>query len=117
MQTLTDTERCILDLASEDCTPLFDVLAVIRDHRPHDDTETHLRLSKEMVGRLLKLGYVELLHDNPDGTRRTFRPLSHEEARAAFADQSVWCPDSWPAHDAERIGISITSEGEAALAR
>ena len=115
---LSKTEAYVLELTTEDCTPLADVFAGYRHHMPGKTEDEYMRLSKDLVNTFLKLGYVKVYLDNLAESTETFRnvtELTHEQIDEALSNRVNWIPELRPKPDLLTIGIVATDKGEQAM--
>lgn len=116
--SLSKTEAYVLELTTEDYTPLTDVYAGYRHHMPGKTEDEYMRLSKDLVNTFLELDYVKVYLDNLAESTETFRnvtELTQKQIDEAFSNRAHWIPELRPKPDLLTISIAATDKGEQAM--
>jgi hypothetical protein len=112
---LSVLEKDIIELALEDHLRLADITALLRSRLPEKKDEDCITLGIAMLGKLLRLHYIELyeeddtMHPNPP----SFTAIRDDTAADAIADVARWTS----AQSAVRryLAVAATSEAESAM--
>lgn len=114
-----NAKREIMELATEDATPLFDVTAVVRSSHPEGIEDVHVREAEFFVRSLLSKGYVKLYYDCQTKTsgRRKWTELTPAEARMELAGRANWLFRERQGADERWVTIGATEAGEKVMYR
>ncbi|QDV89698.1 hypothetical protein RAS2_07710 [Phycisphaerae bacterium RAS2] len=109
----------ILDLASEDYTPLFDCTAVVRPYLAGCAESEVIDTAKRVVRNLLKREYLELYYDclgKSKGGNRHGEKLTPSQAAAELHAYENWLYHEPKEPDDRWVTVALTPHGENALA-
>lgn len=83
----------ILDLALDDCTPLFDIANIVKAHRPDCASDELIKAAIQFVRVLLSRGYAKLYYDCLEQSSENYRhivELTPEQVHSELQDLSNW---------------------------
>lgn len=114
---LSAAARYVLDLCTEDYTPLFDVFAVI--HAQHGGSEAEcLAQSRLLVEGFLRAGLAAVYYDDlgaSTGRQRVASRVPEAMVVAELARDENWLPRLRPKPDLFQVSIAATPGAELAL--
>jgi len=108
----------ILDLALEDCTPLFDVANIAKAGMPSRPVDEQVEAARLVVRHLLSKGYVKLYYDCLAKSSENYRhieELTPSEADTELSSQVNWLYHDRKAPDQRWVTIVATPAAEKAL--
>ncbi len=109
----------ILDNASEDWTPLFDVTSSVRACMPDRTVDEQIEVAKRFISVMLAHGIVKLCYDclatSTNRNKRIGKDLTKEETRREMKERSNWLTHERRDPDERWVTIALTPTGEAAV--